>query len=104
MPNFTIDIFFCYLELLRRNYQVYIGKVNEKEVDFVAKNADGFVYYQVAASVLDLSTLERELAPLNAIKDHFPKMLLTLDTIGSGTTHNSIKQIHLIDWLLSDII
>ncbi len=91
-----------YLELLRRDYQVYIGKVGEKEVDFVAKKADGFVYYQVAASVLDPSTLERELAPLNAIKDHFPKVLLTLDTIGSGTTHNGIKQIHLIDWLLGD--
>ncbi len=91
-----------YLELLRRDYQVYIGKVGEKEVDFVAKKADGFVYYQVAASVLDPSTLERELAPLNAIKDHFPKVLLTLDAIGSGTTHNGIKQVHLIDWLLGD--
>ncbi len=91
-----------YLELLRRDYQVYIGKVGEKEVDFVAKKADGFVYYQVAASVLDPSTLERELAPLNAIKDHFPKVLLTLDAIGSGTTHNGIKQIHLIEWLLGD--
>ncbi len=86
----------------RRESQVYLGKVGEKEVDFVAKTSEGFAYYQVAASVLDQKTLERELAPLKAIKDNFPKTLITLDTIGKDTNHNGIRQVHLVDWLLSE--
>lgn len=89
-----------YLELLRRGYQVNIGKLAEKEVDFVARKMDEIVYFQVSASVLDEKTLERELAPLMHIPDHFPKVLLTLDIIGSDTTHNGIRQLHLLHWLL----
>ena len=93
-----------YLELLRRGYQVNIGKLAEKEVDFVAQNMNGITYFQVSASVMDETTLKRELAPLELIQDHFPKVLLTLDTIGSNTTHNGIKQINLIEWLLGNAI
>ena len=67
------------------------------EVDFVARNPDGLVYYQVAATVLDENTLKRELAPLERITDHFPKMLLTLDETGSGTTRSGIRLLNAID-------
>jgi len=89
-----------YLELLRRGNKVSIGKLAEKEVDFVTSNADGVCYYQVAASVLDKSTLERELAPLQKIPDHHPKFLLTLDDIVPNANHDGIRQINVLDWLL----
>lgn len=62
-----------FLELLRRGYEIYIGKVGEEEVDFIAINEDGTEYYQVASSVLDPETLNRELRPLLKIEDHYPK-------------------------------
>lgn len=90
-----------YLELLRRGYDVYIGKVGNAEVDFIAVNAEGEEYYQVAYTVKDADgkTLERELAPLNAIKDHNPKYLLTMD-YGPVVSHNGIRQLYVLDWLL----
>ncbi len=91
-----------FLELLRRGYKVNIGKLAEKEVDFVARNMDGVTYYQVSASVLDQNTLARELEPLRQIPDHHPKILLTLDEIGSGSNFEGIRQINLLDWLLGD--
>lgn len=89
-----------YLELLRRGNKVSIGKLAEKEVDFVASNAEGIAYYQVSATVLDETTLTRELEPLQKIPDHHPKVLLTLDEIGAGTNYDGIKQMNLLDWLL----
>ena len=89
-----------YLELLRRKNRVNIGKLAEKEVDFVATNMNEVEYYQVCASVLDENTLERELAPLKEIKDNYPKILLTLDDIGNGANYEGIRQINVIDWLL----
>lgn len=90
-----------YLELLRRGYEVYIGKIGATEVDFIAINEEGEEYYQVAYTVRDADgkTLERELAPLNAIKDHNPKYLLTMD-YGPVISHNGIKQVYVLDWLL----
>lgn len=88
-----------YLELLRRGYEIYIGKVGSTEVDFIAINDEGIEYYQVALTVHDEKTLERELYPLNSISDHNPKYLLTLDN-DPITSHNGIKQINAIDWLL----
>lgn len=90
-----------YFELLRRGFKVNIGKLCEKEVDFVAKNQNGIEYYQVSKSVLDNKTLKRELSPLESITDNYPKMLLTLDEIGSGANFNGIRHINLIDWLLN---
>jgi len=90
-----------YLELLRRGYKVYIGYMPDSEVDFVAQDNDATYYYQVAASVLDPSTLERELSSLNKIQDNFPKYLLTLDTIGANSSHNGIKQLNVLEWLLN---
>jgi len=89
-----------YLELLRRKNRVNIGKLAEKEVDFVATNASGIEYFQVALSVLDEKTLERELAPLQEIKDNYPKYILTLDDIGKGSNYEGIRQLNVIDWLL----
>ena len=91
-----------FLELLRRRYKVSIGKLAEKEVDFVAVDSDGVAYYQVAASVLDEATLKRELDPLRKINDNHPKILLTLDEIGAGANYDGIRQYNLIDWLLDE--
>ena len=90
-----------YLELLRRGYEVFVGSIPKGEVDFVAQNGEGCLYCQVAATVLDESVLQRELAPLYQINDHFPKLLITLDEVGAGTSHNGIRQVNALDWLLN---
>ena len=87
-----------YLELKRRNYEIFIGKYNNKEIDFVVKNNDGLKYIQVSLSVRDENTLERELAPLKEIKDNYPKYIITLDY--DTVNYNGIKQISAIDFLL----
>ena len=68
-----------YLELIRRGYKVYTGKIGEKEVDFVAENKEGFTYFQVAYTTRDTETLDRELNSLKNINDHYPKFILTMD-------------------------
>lgn len=90
-----------FLELLRRGYKVYVGKVGAAEVDFIANGDEGEEYYQVTYTLNDADgkTLERELAPLDAINDHNPKYLLTMD-YGPLVSHNGIKQINVLDWLL----
>ena len=88
-----------YLELLRRRYDVRIGKVGNAEVDFIATNENGIEYYQVSLTVRDESTLIRELKPLDSISDHNPKFLLTLDE-DPEASHNGIRQINVLDWLL----
>lgn len=88
-----------YLELLRRGYEVYVGKTGSLEVDFVAVKNGDMEYYQVAQTVMLPETLERELKPLDSIKDHNPKYLLTLD-VEPPTSHKGIKQIYALDWLL----
>lgn len=88
-----------YLELVRRGYQVCIGKIGDKEIDFVAKSGQKIEYYQVSASILDESTRAREIAPLQAVKDNFPKYLLTLDEIQFGSL-NGIIQKNIVEWLL----
>lgn len=88
-----------YLELLRRRYKVYVGKIDNSEVDFVAINGDGNSYFQVAATVRDTATLERELKSLRAIKDNYPKYLLTLDE-DPATDYDGIKRLNALDWLM----
>lgn len=89
-----------FLELIRRGYKVYIGKIGSLEVDFIAEGFGYTNYYQVAQTVKDEETLSRELKPLNSIKDHNPKYLLTND-LAPETSHNGIRQINVIDWLLN---
>lgn len=88
-----------YLELLRRGYKVYVGKVDDLEVDFVAENRDGLKYYQVALSVRDENVLERELKSLQKTGDHYPKILLTLD-MDLEADYDGITKINVVDWLL----
>ena len=90
-----------YLELLRRGYKVYVGKVDDLEIDFVAENRDGLKYYQVALSVRDEKVLERELRSLQRTGDHYPKCLITLD-MDLQADYDGIKKINVIDWLLND--
>ena len=89
-----------YLELLRRGYMVYVGKVDDLEVDFVAENRDGLRYYQVALTVRDEKVLERELRSLQKTGDHYPKTLLTLD-MDLETDYDGIRKVNVVDWLLS---
>lgn len=88
-----------YLELLRRGCEVFVGKTDSAEIDFIASDSEKTEYYQVALTVRDPNTLERELAPLNAVSDHNPKYLLTLDD-DPPCSHNGIRQINALDWLL----
>ena len=88
-----------YLELLRRGYKVYVGKVDDLEVDFVAENRDGLKYYQVALTVRDDKILERELKSLQKTGDYYPKILLTLD-MDLETDYDGIKKMNVVDWLL----
>ncbi|MCL2605233.1 MAG: ATP-binding protein [Defluviitaleaceae bacterium] len=87
-----------YLELLRRGYRVNIGKIDEKEIDFIAVKQHTKEYYQVAMTALDESVRARELSPLQRVSDNYPKYLLTLDFITGD--NEGIKQLNLIDWLL----
>ena len=87
------------LELLRRGYQVMIGKMGEAEVDFIALQSGQSTYFQVSLSVRDEATLQRELAPLRQINDHNPKYLLTLDP-DPLVIHDGIRQLYTLDWLL----
>ena len=88
-----------FLELLRRNYRIKVGKIGDKEIDFVAQKPGGKIeYYQVSMSVMDERTLTRELEPLQLIKDNYPKFLLTRDYDGSN--FKGIQHLNVLEWLL----
>lgn len=89
-----------YLELCRRFKRVRIGKNAQKEIDFIVQTNDGFAYYQVAQTVLDPNTLDRELSAFEGIKDAYPRFLLTMDTLGKGRNFDGVKQLNIIEWLL----
>lgn len=89
-----------YLELLRRDYRVYIGKVGETEVDFVAEKPNDKLYIQVTESMLAPETRERELRPLRMIPDNYEKIVLSMDR-NFIHSYEGIKSLYLIDWLLS---
>lgn len=97
-----------YLELLRRGYKVYAGKIDRRketdgeeialEVDFIAERDGMKEYYQVSRSILEEKTMKREYASLEAIRDGYPRYLLTMDARGGG--QGSIKRLNVLDWLL----
>lgn len=89
-----------FLELLRRDYRVYIGKVGETEVDFVAEKPDNKLYIQVTESMETPETRERELRPLRMIQDNYEKIVLSMDR-SFIKSYDGIKSLNLIDWLLS---
>ena len=88
-----------YFELLRRGYDVAIGKVDNAEVDFIATKADDKLYVQVTESMTSEDVRRRELAPLQKIKDNYEKIVLSLDP-GMDTSYDGIKSLNLIDWLI----
>ena len=89
-----------YFELLRRGYDVAIGKIDNAEIDFVATNADEKVYIQVTESMLSDDVRKRELAPLQKVRDNYEKTILSLEP-GLERSFDGIKSVNLIDWLLA---
>jgi len=89
-----------FLELLRRGWEISIGKINDLEVDFIAQRGNYREYYQVALSVRDEAAFEREMRSLKAIKDNYPKILLTMDD-DPPFNNNGIQKINVLDWLLN---
>ena len=88
-----------YLELLRRGYEVNIGKIGTTEIDFIARKNDNVYYFQVTASMVEETTFDREMAPLKAINDNYPKIVITLDRYTPGN-YEGIHVVNAIDWLL----
>ena len=89
-----------YLELIRRGYRVYVGHLQNGEIDFVAKKPHRLEYYQVSYTVMEDTTLRRELSPLEQLDDNYPKYLLTMDVLYKTDNHNGIEQKNVLDWLL----
>ena len=89
-----------YFELVRRGFEVCIGKVDDLEIDFIAEKDGDKEYYQVSASVLDPNTFEREIEPLRRVHDNYPKYIVTMDEITSN--NEGIKQINVIDFLFGE--
>lgn len=89
-----------FLEMLRRDYRVYIGKVGDTEVDFVAERPNDKLYIQVTESMRVPETRERELRPLQMISDNYEKIVLSMDR-DYINSYEGIKALNLIDWLLS---
>lgn len=89
-----------YLELLRRGYDVAIGKIDNLEIDFIAQKADEKLYIQVTDDMSISSVTQRELAPLKKVKDNYPKIVLALN-LGLETNYDGIKILNVIDWLVA---
>lgn len=92
-----------FLELKRRGYQVYIGKLDNKEIDFIAEKQGEKIYIQVAYKLDSKQTLEREFAPLLAVEDQHPKYVVTMDEFWRDSIEG-VKHLHIADFLLSDIL
>lgn len=88
-----------FFELLRRGYQVNVGKNGDTEVDFIAQKQGVLHYYQVTADMTNEDTFDREIRPLQSIKDNYEKTILTMDHMTPGD-YEGIKVVHLLDWLL----
>jgi hypothetical protein len=89
-----------FLELLRRDYRIYIGKVGDREVDFVAEKPNEKLYIQVTESMATPEVRERELRPLKLINDNYEKIVLSMDR-DFINSYDGIKSLNLIDWLLN---
>ena len=88
-----------FFELLRRGFKVNVGKNGDAEVDFVAQKKGVLHYYQVTADMTNEDTFDREIRPLQSIKDNYEKTILTMDHMTPGD-YEGIKVVHLLDWLL----
>ena len=90
-----------YLELKYRGYKVTIGKWDEKEIDFIAEKETEKIYIQVCYLLATPEIIKREFAPLEAIQDHFPKFVLSLDKIGNFSSENGVRWLNLVSFLLA---
>ena len=104
LPKRSYDLGFSlenvvYLELLRRGYRVWVGKLGATEVDFVAERQGQYAYYQVTADMTAQETFEREMRPLRLIRDNYEKVVLTADRLTPGN-YDGIRVKNLVDWLL----
>ena len=90
-----------FLELLRRDYRVYIGKVGETEVDFIAEKPNEKIYIQVTESMMGEEVRERELRPLRLIQDNYEKIVLSLDR-NYINSYDGIKSLNVINWLMEE--
>lgn len=88
-----------YLELLRRNYTVHIGKIGDLEIDFVAEKSNEKIYIQVTESMDSPETRMRELRPFSKLTDHYPKMVLSMDR-DYNASYDGVCSTNIIDWLL----
>jgi uncharacterized protein len=88
-----------YLELIRRGYKVYIGKVGTKEIDFVAEKVNERIYIQVSFKLSGVDTIEREFSPLKGIRDNYAKYVVTMEDVWQNS-FDGIKHIHISDFLL----
>ena len=92
-----------YLELRRRGGKVYVGQLPRGEIDFVVEKPGGREYYQVAESTMAPDVLERELKPLQQVRDQYPKYLLTLDESAGEADYNGIRKQNALKWLLGEV-
>ena len=104
LPRKNYDLGFSlenmvYFELLRRGYKVTIGKVGNTEVDFVAEKQGAYEYFQVTADMTAKETFDREIRPLENIRDNYEKTILTMDRLTPGN-YNGIQVRYLLDWLI----
>ena len=88
-----------FFELLRRGYDVAIGKIDNSEIDFIATNANEKIYFQVTETMMSEDVRRRELTPLQKVRDNYEKIVLSLDP-GLETSYEGIKSKNLIDWLI----
>ena len=89
-----------YMELLRRGYEITIGKVDNLEVDFVCRKHDKPIYIQVSYLLASEDTVEREFRPLMGISDNYPKYVITMDDV--NMSHEGIEHVNLVDFLVDD--
>jgi len=89
------------LELLSRDYDVAVGKVGTKEIDFIASKGNAKFYIQVAYMLPEPATVEREFTPLLELKDHYPKYVVTMDPLWTDSIEG-VKHIHIADFLLME--
>ena len=104
LPRRSYDLGFSlenmvYFELLRRGYKVTIGRVGNTEVDFVAEKQGAYEYFQVTADMTAKETFDREIRPLENIRDNYEKTILTMDRLTPGN-YNGIQVRYLLDWLI----
>ena len=91
-----------FFELLRRGYDVAIGKIDNSEIGFIATNANEKIYFQVTETMMSEDVRRRELTPLQKVRDNYEKIVLSLDP-GLETSYEGIKSKNLIDWLIGPL-